>query len=118
MNMYNLIEYYDNFSDSTASLYQFKRKEQSYDPNNIKDIVNLTAINSSSFKYKSGLLGTTEAQIAADANPDIPLVHRLWRNVQIIVPLKYVSSFFRSLEMPLINTKLYIQLNYTKNSVL
>ena len=35
-----------------------------------------------------------------------------------MVPLKYISSFFRSLELPLINTRLYIQLNYTKNSVI
>ena len=26
MNMYNLIEYSDNYEDSTASLYQFKRQ--------------------------------------------------------------------------------------------
>ena len=93
--MYNLIEHSDNYSDSTASLYQFKRQEQSYNPT---DIVNLTAANSSSFKYKSGFLGTTNTQIAANANPDIPLQHRLWTNVKIIVPLKYISSFFRSLE--------------------
>ena len=118
MNKYNLIECSDNYSDSTASLYQFKRQEQSYDPDNSKDITNLTNANSTSFKYKSGLIGTTETQIAANSNPNIPLAHRLWRNVQIIVPLKYVSSFFRSLEMHLINTELYIQLNYTKYSVI
>ena len=59
MNMYNLIEYSDNYSDSTASLYQFKRQKQSYDPNNTKYIFNLNADNSSSFKYKSGFLGTS-----------------------------------------------------------
>ena len=52
MNMHNLIEY----SDSVASLYQFKRQEQSYDNANPKDIVDLTVDNSSSFKYKSGFL--------------------------------------------------------------
>ena len=40
------------------------------------------------------------------------------KNAQIIVPLKYASSFFRSLELPLTNKKLYIQLNYTKKSVI
>ena len=34
-----------------------------------------------------------------------------------MVPLKYTSNFFISLEIPLINTKLYIQLNWTKSSV-
>ena len=55
--------------------------------------------------------------MAASASPNIPLAHRRWRNVQVIVPLKYISSFFRSLELPSIKTKLYIQLNYTKHSV-
>ena len=43
MNMCNLVEYSDNFSDSTASLYQFKRQEQRYPAINTKDIINLTA---------------------------------------------------------------------------
>ena len=88
MNMYNLIEYSDNYSDSTASLYQFKRQEQNY--NDDGNIDNITINDSTSFKYKSGLLGTTEAQINANDNPDIPLAHRLWRNAQIIVPLKHI----------------------------
>ena len=104
--MYNLIEYSDNYSDSTASLYQFKRQEQSYDDKNSPNINDLTADNSTSFKYKSGLMEADSVAIAVNNNPNIPLAHRLWRNVQIIVPLKYVSSLFRSLEMPLINTKL------------
>ena len=39
-------------------------------------------------------------------------------NAKIIVPLKHTSSFFRSLEILLINTKLYIELNYSKNSII
>ena len=42
----------------------------------------------------------------------------VWKNAKIIVPLKYISSFFRLLELPLIDTNLYIQLNYAKNSVI
>ena len=102
INMYNLIEYSDNFLDSTASLYHFKRQEPL--PNN----ADLTINDSSSFKYKSNLL---ENAIAEGNNA-------VWKNAQNIVPLKYVSSFFRSLELPLINTKLYIELNYTNNSVI
>ena len=111
MNMYNLIEYSDNYSDSTVSLYHFKRQEPL--PNN----VNLTVADSSSFKYKSHLLGNL-AEVAAVVNPNIPQVHRIWKNAKIIVPLNYISNFFRSLELPLINTKLYIQLNWNKNSVI
>ena len=50
MNMYNLTEYSDNYSDSTVSLYQFKRPNQNYDPNHNKDIADLTITGSYSFK--------------------------------------------------------------------
>ena len=42
----------------------------------------------------------------------------LWSNAKIAVSLKYIRSFFRSLELPLINTKLYIELNWTKHSAI
>ena len=51
MPMYNLIEYSDNYQDSSATLYQYKRDEPT--DNN----VDLTANNSASFKYKVNLLG-------------------------------------------------------------
>ena len=51
MPMYNLMEYSDNYQDSSATLYQYKRDEP---PNNNVD---LTTNNSASFKYKVDLLG-------------------------------------------------------------
>ena len=50
MLMYNLIEYSDNYSDTSGSLCQFKTDEQPIDNNRAS--INLTAENSSSFKYK------------------------------------------------------------------
>ena len=50
---------------------------------------------------------------AADAN-----AYRIFENVQIPVPSKYISSFFRSLELPLINTKLNLELSWAKNCIL
>ena len=38
--MYNLLEYSDNYQNSTGSLYQFKRDEP---PNNNANVVNDTA---------------------------------------------------------------------------
>ena len=52
MPMYNLIEYSDNYQDSSATLYQYKRNEPPDDINN-----NLATNTSSSFKYKVDLLG-------------------------------------------------------------
>ena len=53
MPMYNLIEYSDNYSDTSGSLWQFKRDEV---PANDAD---LTVNNSKSFKYKAVLVGKT-----------------------------------------------------------
>ena len=97
MPMYNLIEYSDNYQDSSATLYQYKRDEP---PDNN---VNLTADNSTSFKYKVNLLGNIAA-----ADPDNARVGKL--NIKIVVPLKYLSNFFRSLEMPLINCKIKLMM--------
>ena len=51
--MYNLIEYSDNYQDSSATLYQYKRDE----PPEANAIDDLTVHNSNSFKYKVSLLG-------------------------------------------------------------
>ena len=40
------------------------------------------------------------------------------RNVKVVVPLKYLSNFFRSLEMPLINSKIKLNLTWKKKCVL
>ena len=96
MSMYNLIEYSDNYQDSSATLYQYKRDE----PPEGDPITILAVNNSSSFKYKVELLG------------DPVVANNIARgNVKVVVPLKYLSNFFRSLEMPLINCK--IKLNLT-----
>ena len=59
MYMYNLIEYRDNYSDTSSSLWQFKRDEQPID--NTRVFIIITAENSSLFKYKSNLIGHTVA---------------------------------------------------------
>ena len=101
MPTYNLIEYSDNYQDSSATLYQYKRDEPP------DDNVDLTNNNSKSFEYKINLLGNP---VVADN------IARL--NVKIVVPLKYLSNFFRSLEMPLINCKVKLNLTWKKECVL
>ena len=55
MPMYNLIEYGDNYSDTSGSLWQFKRHEieGNFD---LTDDDNHTPNNLPSFKYKSSLI--------------------------------------------------------------
>ena len=100
---YNLIEYSDNYEDSSGSLWQFKRDEQNITAAGIPNAV--TTDNSSSFKYKSRYF----------KNPNATGV---LNGVKIAVPIKYLSNFFRSLEMPLINCKIHLELNWTKNCVM
>ena len=81
MPMYNLIS--DNYQDSSATLYQYKRDE----PPEANAINNLTTDTSSSFKYKVELLG----------NPVLDDDNIVKRSVKVVVPLKYLSNIFRSL---------------------
>ena len=109
INLYNMLEYSDNYSNTAGSLYQYKRPEPR---DNNGNVVNLgTAL--SSFKYQSGLvqkqLRTPNSEnIPANTDPNFANAHRIWKNIKIVVPLKYVSNFFRNLELPLTNTKLYM----------
>ena len=81
MAMYNLIEYSDNYSDTSGSLWQFKRDELNIDNINTA----LTNDNASSFKYKASIIGNTVADGANSKKDD----------VKIAVPSKYLSNFWR-----------------------
>ena len=96
MPMYNFPEYSDNYADSSGSLYHFKRDKQNMNADG--NLVNVTTANSSSFKYKSSLLGN-------------PAASGVLKNSETIVPLKYLSNFSRSLEIPIINCKIHLELS-------
>ena len=55
MPMYNLIEYSDNYSDTSGSLWQFKRDEIGGDDDLTVDAQHIPN-NSPSFKYKSNFI--------------------------------------------------------------
>ena len=97
MPMYNLLEYSGNYQNSTGSLYQFKRDEP---PDNNAYVGNAT----SSLVYKSKLIKVTD-----DNNVN---------NVKLVVPLKYVSNFFRSLELPIVNCKIDLELTLHKDCII
>ena len=106
MPMYNLIEYSDNYANSSGGLYQFKRDESP--TNNAGNPNNAALDNSASFKYKASPLG----------KPDDDGNDRSLKNTKIVVPLKFLSNSFRSLEMPLINRKNHSELNWNNNCVM
>ena len=97
MAMYNLIEYSDNYSKASGSLWQYYRD----DPND----PNITITESESFKYKIKITGKTPA----DGNT---------KDVKTAESLKYLSNFWRTLEMPLINCEINLILTWSEDCVI
>ena len=89
MPMYSLIEHSDNYSKTSGSLWQYYK----YGLND-----NLTV--SESFKSKIKITGNTPA----DGNT---------KDVEIIVPLKHLSNFWRTLETSLINIEVNLILKWS-----
>ena len=70
--------------------------------------------NSESFKYKSSITGKT-----SNANNGTEQGYiKTKKTLEIGVPLKYLSNFWRSLDMPLINCEVYLMLTWSENCVL
>ena len=94
MPMYNLIECSDNCSETSESLWQYQKDE----PND-----NLA--NSESFQFKVKIIGITPADGST-------------KDVEIIVPLKHLNNFWRTLEMPLINCEVNLTLTWSSTWII
>ena len=70
----------------------------------------MTINNSQSFKYKAALLGKT-ADAVNNTNSSV-------KDAKIVVPLKYLSNFWRSSEIPLINCEVFLELNWIEDCIL
>ena len=103
MPMYNLIEYSDNYSKTSGSLWQYCKEIPAV--NNAGNIVDFNGANATdSFNFKTKITGQTN-------NNGII-------NVEIMVPLKYLSNFWRTLEMPLINCEIELILTWSRDCVI
>ena len=103
MPMYNLIEYSDNYAKTTGSLWQHCKDIPARNNNNeiiVFDVNNVT----DSFNFKAKITGKTRDDVTKD--------------VEIMVPLKYLSNFWRTLEMPLINCEVNVILIWSSTCVL
>ena len=101
--MYNLLEYSDNCFMKLGSLWNYYRDEVNHDDN--YRINNSKTTASKSFEYKTKLIGSKP-----DNNS------RLY--AEVVVPLKYLSNFWRSLDLPLINCEIQLDLPRSKNCVI
>ena len=103
MPMYNLIEYSDNYAKTTGRLWQYCKDIPAR--NNDNEIVVFTVNNvTDSFNFKAKITGQTEDDGTKD--------------VEIIVPLKYLSNFWRNLEMPLIYCEVNLILTWSSTCVI
>ena len=94
--LYNLIEYSNNYSDTSGSLWGFRRDEIV----NNADVSNDDDYNVPLFKYKASPIGITED------------------NGTKGVSLKYLSNLWKSLEMPLINCRVELSLTLIERCML
>ena len=104
MSMYNLIEYIDAYSKISGILWQYYRDEPALDANG--EIIDFPANsnNIALFNFKQQITGQTGKCGTKD--------------VEIMVLLKYLGNFWRTLEMPLIDYEINLQLKRSKNFIL
>ena len=104
MPMYNLIEYSGIYSKTSGSVWQYCKVIPAV--NNNSNIVDFNGANATdSFNFKSKITGQTG---------DNGTIY----DVEIMVPLKYLGNFWRTLEMPLINCEIELILTWSANCVI
>ena len=101
---YNVIEYSDNHAKTTGSLWQYCKDIPARNNANNAIIIFSEDNITDSFKFKAKITGQT----GNDGTKD----------VEIMVLLKYLSNFWRTLEMPLINCEVNLTLTWSSNCVL
>ena len=93
------IEHSDNYSKTSGSLWQYCKDIPAV--NNNGDIVDFNGANATdSFNFKTKITGQTNNDGRID-------------NVEIMLPLKYLRNFWRTLEMALINCEVELILTWS-----
>ena len=104
MPMCNLIEYGDNYSKTSGSLWQYCKDVPAVDNKG-----NNVDFNGSKLMLLIHLILTGITGQTADNNVNSNIAGRV--DVEIMGPLKYLSNIWRTLEMPLINCEVEVILN-------
>ena len=121
--MYNLLEYSKNYRKTTGSLWNYYRDEPNNPPLNDDDppTINYNAdpiTNSESFKYKSSITGKTSNANQENGENTEQGNTKTKKNLEIVVLLKHLSNFWKTLDMPLINCGVFLTLTWSENCVL
>ena len=113
MPMYNLFEYSKNHRKTIGSLYNYYRDELSDDADD--DFANINVVNSEAFKYKNKIIGNN---YNANADADGYDVNKNGtQKIELAILLKYLGSFWRALNIPLISCEVFLKLKWNKNCV-
>ena len=106
MPIYNLIEYSKNYSKTSGGLWNYYRDEPNSGLDGANNNLNYSIKDSKSFDYKTSITGKLEDDDVEE------------EDVEIVLPLKYISNFWRFLHMPLINCEVYLTLTLSENCVI
>ena len=106
--MCNLLEYSDNYFKTSGSLWSYYRdqvNDSAHENANNFRINNNKTKTAESFEYKTKVIARTPA----DNNT---------LDKEFVVPLRYLSTFGRFLDLSLINCEIELELKWTKNCVI
>ena len=109
MLMYNLLEYSGNYSMTSGNLWNYYRHEvndsanENNGTNNYRTNNNKTTT-SKSFEYKTSLTGSTS-------------INNNGLKAEVVVPLEYMSNFWRSPDLVLVNCEIKPDLTWSKYCV-
>ena len=126
MPMYNLLEYSKNYRKTIGSLYNYYRDESSDDNDNY-NFGNIKVVNSEAFKCKNKIIGNTYNVDSTHVrpaggnrvpNPDYHADLSDTSSIILAIPLKYLGSFWRALNIPLISCEVSLELKWNKNCVI
>ena len=91
MPIYNLLEYSKDYRKTTERWWNYYRDEPS----------NPLSSNSEPFKYKASIAGSTYNIGAGEENYDANKAGK--KETDVVIPLKYLSNFWKSLNISVIN---------------
>ena len=115
MPMYNLLEYSKNYSKTIGSLYNYYRDELTSDNNN-NNFANRNVVNSNTFNYKNKIIGN---RYNVDAGADGYDANKNGtQTIELAIPLKYLGTFWRALNVPLISCEVSLELKWNKTCVI
>ena len=109
MPMHNLLEYSDNYFMKSGSLWNYYRVKVNDSANENNDAnsyrINNNKTTSKSFDYKTKSIGCI-------------LNNNCRLYAEVVVSLKYLSNFWRSLDLPSINCEIELDLAWSKYCVI